>query len=584
MFNELVSTAALAILVAGCTDYGPPTGIKPSSTPDVIAIVSGDAQTATVTRALTNPLVARVSDAHGRPVRNATVWFEVLAGDGAIIGRASIFTDSVGSASAVWRLGQSTAGDQTARARVVQSAANARPLDVTFHATALPDVPLRVDFARTSGEPLESAPSFTRSVVARAFDVFRNPVPGAVVRWTAPMAGTLDAETTVTSADGSTENQWTVRAASGQMLVGGYWITASIENAGSAAPPALFTQTVGDDRLAAASLAAGEAHGCAVVVEPAETYCWGENSSGQRGDGTRSSQPFAVRVATAESFTQVVAGMMHTCALAKSGKPYCWGANGDGQLGDGTRVVADRPVAVLGSETFVSLTAGRWHTCGLTDAGAAYCWGANTAGQLGDSTTASHSVPTAVAGGAEFASITAGGTHTCGLTRDGATLCWGSDEAGQLGVVFRETECLVRCLTSPTPVEGRFVGLVTGLQYTCGLEADGIASCWGGYLADRVKVGEIRFTDLVGGGADSACGITPEGRAYCWTFSYDYDYYYYYDEPSVSEPQLVAGGRAFSALELGDTQTCGLERDTAPWVVCWSGRNAPGFVVRVGRP
>ena len=139
--------------------------------------------------------------------------------------------------------------------------------------------------------------------------------------------------------------------------------------------------------------------------------------------------------AGAESFTQVVAGSSHTCALTSTGSAYCWGANGEGQLGDGTRLVRFTPVAVDQPAAFVSLTAGTAHTCGLTAGGVAYCWGSNVDGQLGDGTTATRLVPNEVAGGSRFASLTAGPDHTCGLTDEQRALCWGNDDIGQVGAI-----------------------------------------------------------------------------------------------------------------------------------------------------
>src|SRR4029434_3736828 len=110
-----------------CSDHLP-TGVKPSSTPTAIVIQSGDAQTGIVVRTLSDPLVVRVTDARGKAVRNATVWFDVVAGGGQIVcsagcaqgaGGAGGPTDSVGTARATWRLGQSTATQQTVRARVL---------------------------------------------------------------------------------------------------------------------------------------------------------------------------------------------------------------------------------------------------------------------------------------------------------------------------------------------------------------------------------------------------------------------------------------------------------------------------------
>ena len=586
MANRAILSVVTAMALTACSD-DLPTGVKPSSTPTAIVIQSGDAQTGIVVRPLNDPLVIRVTDARGKAVRNATVWFDVVAGGGQLVGSAGMPTDSAGTARAIWRLGKSTAAKQTVRARVLSPSGGESALEVAFHATPLPDVAWTVDFVTSSGNPIEPGPSFTVDVAVRAYDFYQNPVPNAVVQWSAPMAGTFDADKTTTGPDGTTENHWTVQARSGATIgTGAYWITASTDY--RSAPRALFTQLVGESRVAGVSLAAGTRHSCAVDAS-GQIYCWGQNSYGQLGDGTLEARPYAVPVASTETFKQVVAGENQSCALATSGKPYCWGYVGDGVAGV-TPFFTTQPVAVDGDATFVSLTAGRAHTCGLTESGAAYCWGANGDGQLGVGSTTAQARPTAVVGDLRFVSLTAGSAHTCGLTTEGRTVCWGSDEAGQVGSNAAAGDCRTRCITSPALVDGRFVALSAGAEYTCGADEDGTAWCWGGHLASREQVqGRIRFSDLVGGPSDSACGISMDGRAFCWTFGY-YDDYYYYDLPAMSPPQQFAGGRTFATLRVGDGQVCGTERDTLPWVVCWAGPangsdgREPTFVFRAGRP
>ena len=46
------------------------------------------------------------------------------------------------------------------------------------------------------------------------------------------------------------------------------------------------------------------------------------------------------------SIRQVSAGTRHTCALDAEGHVWCWGENATGQLGDGSRVDHDAPVRV----------------------------------------------------------------------------------------------------------------------------------------------------------------------------------------------------------------------------------------------
>lgn len=73
------------------------------------------------------------------------------------------------------------------------------------------------------------------------------------------------------------------------------------------------------------------------------------------------------------------------CAVGVSGDVYCWGRNSYGEAGDGTREFAYQPVKVVGlpapaSRVKVSSTA----TCALLTNGKIYCWGNNESGQLGN--------------------------------------------------------------------------------------------------------------------------------------------------------------------------------------------------------
>ena len=96
--------------------------------------------------------------------------------------------------------------------------------------------------------------------------------------------------------------------------------------------------------------------------------------------------------------TALAAGGVHACALVAGGAAYCWGQNLSGQLGDGTTESRNRAVPVSGGLSFTEIHAGGAQTCGITANGAEYCWGLNQSGQLGDGTRVSRSVPTRVGG------------------------------------------------------------------------------------------------------------------------------------------------------------------------------------------
>jgi alpha-tubulin suppressor-like RCC1 family protein len=301
--------------------------------------------------------------------------------------------------------------------------------------------------------------------------------------------------------------------------------------------------------LAFSQVSAGLLHTCGVTTDH-RAYCWGWNVFGQVGNGTSNyAQRTPALVAGGLRFRQISAGWYNTCGVTTGYRAYCWG---NGIL---------RPMAVPGGHYFRQVSTDEDHTCGVTTDDRAYCWGVNVFGELGNGTTDpsgnSHATPVAVAGGLRFRQVSTGPYHSCGATTNDRAYCWGGDRFGEIGDGSAHGTCMfsgnaLPCRKSPTLVVG-------------------------GYRFRQVEAGGGLGPGEGGeGGTDGGrtCGVTTDNRAFCWGDG-SHGQLGNGTRSIVFSPRRVSGGLPFRNVSAGLQPTCGVT--TSNRAYCW-GDNTWGAV------
>ncbi|WP_437505821.1 hypothetical protein [Sorangium sp. So ce1099] len=229
-------------------------------------------------------------------------------------------------------------------------------------------------------------------------------------------------------------------------------------------------------------LSLGGAHSCAVKTGD-ELYCWGSDADGQLGNGASMQDTHAAPTLILSDIRQVASGQDHTCAIkASDGGVLCWGRNSDGQLGIGSREGVDSPVPVdpplmAGVDEVV---AGDRHTCARKGV-EVYCFGNDYNGAVGIGYFEPVPEPKLVA-------VPRAMHIDIGRERSGAVsgdarelLMWGVPHLGDGGTEL-----------SPRPVRADIDGvaqLAVGYYHTCALKTTGEVLCWGENNNGQLGVG-----------------------------------------------------------------------------------------------
>ena len=602
-----------AALLAACRDS---TG---SSPPASVGILSGNGQAATAGQAAPNPLVVRVTDADGDPVKGVTVQWAVSSGGGSLSAASSV-TGSDGLAEVQWTLGP-RAEAQTVTATVEGLAPVV--FTVTPAAGAVARLVINPDSVEVTARhvPVLLGASFT--------DVHGNPAgqPGAgTVVWTSLDPDVAGVGTSPNPGQvyvvGQTGGRARIEARSGAFAdTAVYWVRQQ--------PASVFVTLrdghfVSEGDTTRALVEVRDANQ-GVIANPVVQWSSSDPQSASidaggkitalRGDTV---QIVATSGGATAGATLVIGGLFraaaldagghHSCALTAAGQAYCWGWNKGGQLGiPYTNATpgntppdnwSEVPVAVQTAVRFAAISASAWpdppiqasrfergHSCGITATGGLWCWGESAQGQLGREGGTPSYVPAEVAGGRAWTEVSTGGRHTCGITTAGQAYCWGLDNEGQVGAPTTEI-CAIStisppsqpCATVPVAVSGglTFSRVSAGSAHTCALTPAGAAYCWGrntsGQLGNGTTtqadapvavLGGHAFVEISAGGAHT-CARTAGGTVYCWGANGS-GQLGNGSTTAATAPVAVSG--AFTSVEAGWAHSCGLRAGGVAF--CW---------------
>ncbi|WP_296142698.1 T9SS type A sorting domain-containing protein [uncultured Flavobacterium sp.] len=256
-------------------------------------------------------------------------------------------------------------------------------------------------------------------------------------------------------------------------------------------------------------------------------WAWGDNSSGQLGDGTLINKNQPVQIGTANNWQKISAGINFSLAIKTNGTLWAWGSNLWGRLGITVSGRQLNPIQIGTATDWrnISASAGTsgGHSLAIKSDGTLWAWGSNSYGQLGDNTVVNKNQAVQIGVDTDWLTIDAGGDHSVAIKTNGTLWAWGSNGSRQLGTGIngdRHTPTQIGTDTNWQSIDGSF-------NHTLGIRTDGTLWAWGsgaamglgatiGSTNVLLQVGTDNDWAKVIGGINHSLALKTNGTLWSW--------------------------------------------------------------------
>ena len=336
-------------------------------------------------------------------------------------------------------------------------------------------------------------------------------------------------------------------------------------------------------------------------------WLFGENESGQLGDGTSTNRSSPIQViGGGNTWAEISPQGSSMYALKSNGTLWVWGDNTNGKLGNNSTnnisspvqiyntnkwtevggslaVLSTVPVVPPPSPTPTTIPGPIPSSTPTPTESKLFLWGDNGYGQLGNNASVIVNSPIqTIALGTSWIYASCGGSHAGAIKNDGTLWMWGLNSSGQLGRNTSNVSSPVQTISFGS----NWSVLSCGANSTAAIKSNGTLWMWGdnkyGGLGTEDTVNRSSPVETIALGTNwqnvscgffHTAGIKSDGTLWLWGYNFAGQLGDNTEDPKSSPVQTITFGTNWQSVSCGGYFTAAVKTDGTLW--SW-GRNFDG--------